>query len=471
MGVSHGDQREGSQQILAEMGAALAGSLDCAATLQTFARQAVEHIADLCVVALKEDECCAARVEVAHRDPATEEAARTYFGTDPRGPPRPLIEAMETQSPTLLPNVPPEWPLSGQAGSADLPRLADDDASALVVPLRARGDAVGAVLLLASANRRYGWADLELVEELARHAALALENDRLYSTIKRALAAHEETLSFVAHDLRNPLNVITMAAQMLLERAPESDEFTRHWLGAISHSADRIEALINDLLTAARTSTGRPVLDKRKARADLLVREAAAGYIDAAERKGVRLDVREPGEALQVVVDLDSAVRALSNLIGNALKFTPPSGSIEVAAERLDDDVRFSVSDTGCGIHPDHIPHVFDRFWRAPGTQRDGSGLGLAIVKGVVEAHRGRVWVESELDHGTTFFFTIPLSAGPRCVAEKNESHREPAPHHLGEESADSDCGGNLYSCTSTAPNGVALGRKAGGTLCRVACS
>lgn len=403
------DRRAESQRILAEVGAALSASLNCADTLSAFSRLAVEHIADLCVVALKEDECCPAHVVVAHRDPAMEDLARASFAADPRRPPAPLREALEAGVPSILPDPLRERLQSAETDPAELRRLLPDGSTGIVVPLMGRGRAIGALLLVATAPRHFGWKDLETAQELARHAALAIDNDRLYNTAKRALAAHEETISFVAHDLRNPLNVIIMSAQLLMEGVSTTDGVTRRWLDAITHSAERIDALINDLLTAARTSTGRPVLHTRPARVDLLIREAAGGHIDAAERKGVRLEVREPDETLRVVVDLDSAVRALSNLIGNALKFTPPYGTVVVAGERNGDEVLFTVSDTGSGIEPEHIPHIFDRFWQAPGTQRGGAGLGLAIVKGVVEAHHGRVWVESQLGRGTAFHFAIPL--------------------------------------------------------------
>lgn len=403
------DRLAESQRLLAEVGAALAASLDCADTLNAFSRLAVEHIADLCVVALKEDECCPAHVVVAHREAGMEDLARASFAADPRRPAAPLREAMEAGVPSILPDPLRERLQPTETDPAELRRLLPDGSSGIVVPLMGRGRAIGALLLVAAAPRHFGWADLETAQELAQHAALAIDNDRLYNTARRALAAHEETISFVAHDLRNPLNVITMSAQLLKEGASLTDEATHRWLDAIAHSAERIDALISDLLTAARTSTGRPVLHTRPARVDLLIREAAGGHTDAAERKGVRLEVREPDETLRVVVDLDSTVRALSNLIGNALKFTPPYGTVVVAGERNGDEVLFTVSDTGSGIDPEHIPHIFDRFWQAPGTQRGGAGLGLAIVKGVVEAHHGRVWVESQLGRGTAFHFAIPL--------------------------------------------------------------
>ena len=126
-----------------------------------------------------------------------------------------------------------------------------------------------------------------------------------------------------------------------------------------------------------------------------------------AERSATARDPDTRG--LRVQADAQRILQVLSNLLGNAARFTPPGAEIKVRAQRADDQVVFSVADSGPGIPAEHLPHIFDRFWQARRTGRHGIGLGLAIVKGIVEAHGGRVWAESELGVGSTFFFTLPI--------------------------------------------------------------
>lgn len=227
--------------------------------------------------------------------------------------------------------------------------------------------------------------------------------------VARTLRAEDELLSFVAHDLRNPLNVVRLSAQLLEERMPADDDFYRRWLAAIQRAVDHMETLVQDLLAAARTGHGASALHPRVVPAGLVVREAAMGHKEIAEQKGLRLELLPADPELRIEVDLDLLVRALSNLIGNAVKFTPPGSEVAVSVEQFGSEVRFVVRDTGPGIDEAHVAHVFDRFWQAPGSKRDGAGLGLAIVKGAVEAHGGRVWVESRVGEGSTFSIAIPV--------------------------------------------------------------
>jgi len=112
-----------------------------------------------------------------------------------------------------------------------------------------------------------------------------------------------------------------------------------------------------------------------------------------------------------VYADAARIQQVLSNLVGNAVKFTPRNGRVTVCAERIDGEVRFGVIDTGPGIPPEQVPHIFGRFWQAQTSDRRGIGLGLAIAKGIVEAHNGRIWVESHVGLGSTFYFTLPTTA------------------------------------------------------------
>lgn len=406
-------RQEAALALLAELGASLSASLECEMTMRTFARIVVERFADFCLLVIEPADGCCARIELAHRRQGREDSIRARLDVDVARRLRPITDAIHTGHPSL--NVASDFQrLPGDSGPADwLTRVAGADSSWMVVPLRARGRSLGASLFVREGPGAYEPEDVQLALELAHRAAIALENDRLYEAMTRTLQAHDEMLSFVSHDLRNPLNVITMAAQLIRERLPAGQDFAVDWLSAIDRSAQQMEALVRDLLTAARSSQGRLTLQPRIIATDLVLREAALGHREAAQRKQIDLQVRPADAGLSLVADLDVIVRALSNLIGNAVKFTPPGGTVFVAAEDSADEVRFSVSDTGPGIDEAHLAHVFERFWQAPGPTRDGAGLGLAIVKGAVEAHGGRVGVESRVGHGSTFSFTIPHDREP----------------------------------------------------------
>ena len=273
----------------------------------------------------------------------------------------------------------------------------------------ARGKLLGALGLLASPpSRNLGPEDVRLAEELARRAALAIDNARLYRAAQRATQVRDDVVSIVAHDLRGPLGTITVNASLLRRGGPEPDRRTVRALEAIERGANRMNRLIRDLLDVSRLEGGRLEVVRSRVPVPQLITESVETCKAAApaEAREFRLEVA-PG-VLDVWGDRDRLLQVFENLIGNAVKFTEEGGCITVGARTANGQVLFWVNDTGAGIAPDNIPHVFDRFWQARRADRRGAGLGLPIVKGIVEAHGGRVWVESTQGRGSTFYFTIP---------------------------------------------------------------
>ncbi|MBN1205412.1 MAG: PAS domain S-box protein [Myxococcaceae bacterium] len=403
-------------RFLAETGPQLAGSLDPQATFAIVARLVVPALADWCVIELLDDEGRVMAVEWAAARAEKEATLKAMLSTYPPDPARRgriIARVLRTGEPALFPEVPRE--VLGEEAEDErhmmlLRQL--EPLSGMVVPLMARGHIRGAIILATSeSGRRYDERSLMLAEELALRAALAIDNARLYRTSEQATRTRDEVLRVVAHDLRTPLQVISLSARSLSKRLPEERRADRKPLETIERAVARATRLIEDLLDVARMEAGRIPVERRPEELAPLLKEALELHRALAEAKSVQLTLSVPEPCPFVLADRDRLLQIFSNLIGNAIKFTPERGQIALRVERAGDRVRFSVSDTGPGIPAESLPRVFDPFWQAQVGGKEGAGLGLAIVKGLVEAHDGHIWVESTPGVGSTFFFTLPLVA------------------------------------------------------------
>jgi signal transduction histidine kinase len=228
-----------------------------------------------------------------------------------------------------------------------------------------------------------------------------------------AMRSKERVLEIVAHDLRNPLSAIKMTSAGLERAAPE----LRPRLKRIDHAVGRMDNLIRDLVDTTRIEHGEFVLSMALEPVASIIDETIEQFAPLAQDQGVALGVEAPPADVSVACDRGRIVQVLSNLVANALKFTDKGGRVTLtwAAER--EEVRFDVADTGAGIRPEHLGHVFEQYWRA---DRAGTGLGLFIAKSVVGAHGGRIWVESEPGRGSNFHFVLPRPANARAVGDSN---------------------------------------------------
>jgi PAS domain S-box-containing protein len=232
--------------------------------------------------------------------------------------------------------------------------------------------------------------------------------------LRDAIYAREQTLAVVSHDLRNPLGSVSAAAELILE-VPLTDERRRQQLEIVRRSAERMNRLIEDLLDLARIDAGGLSVRPERCHVVPLLREAAELLMLRAREREVEVEVScAEGDLPVVRADRDRVLQVLSNLLVNAIRHTPPGGHVTLSGTRGGGSdpgmVVLAVADTGVGIPEGHLEHLFDRFWRPEGSDRDSAGLGLAIVKGIVEAHGGRVWVESAVGEGSTFRFTLPTA-------------------------------------------------------------
>jgi signal transduction histidine kinase/DNA-binding response OmpR family regulator len=398
-------------EFLAEASRMLGQSLDAQTTLAVLPRLAVPRIADYCVVDLTEGDGPPVRTGAAHIDPAGEAVLRQenplWAGVLPID--HPMVRALTQGQFVLLGELDPESLATEGATPDELETLrALRPCSLVSVPLVVAGRVGGAISLgMSSSGRRFGPDDLALAEELVRRAGSARENAMLYRDAQEATRARDQILAVVAHDLRNPLSTIRMAADLVLDLVGDAP-YRRH-LETLRRSTERMDSLIQDLIEVARIESGKLTLQPRPESVDVLVAEAAAMLRPLAEARGIIFEAGVAERLPDVHADSTRLLQVISNLAGNAIKFTPPGGTVRVACAARENTVRFSVTDTGPGIPPEQIPHLFGRFWQADAGDRRGIGLGLSIARGIVESHGGRIWVESEVGRGTAFQFTIPV--------------------------------------------------------------
>lgn len=262
----------------------------------------------------------------------------------------------------------------------------------------------------------------ELERERAAHQQAKAEADhqrRLKDALEEAVRSRDAVLSIVAHDLRNPLNIISLASGTLLTNVQEPS--VRRAVERIMRSAQRADRMISDLLTISALETGRFIIDTRPVEtAELLLSAIESQYTLAAAASVIVAPDLSP-ELPPMEADEERLMDVLENLIGNAIKFTAPGGAITVGASHADNQITVWVKDSGSGIAPEQLPYIFDRFWQAKKTERRGIGLGLSICKGTVEAHGGRIWAESQLGVGTSLFFTIPQATRRELASEVSD--------------------------------------------------
>jgi signal transduction histidine kinase len=270
--------------------------------------------------------------------------------------------------------------------------------------------------VIAESERHYSNDDLDFASHFAARAAMALDNSRLYEKAQRAVHTRDNVLAVVSHDLRSPLNAILLQASSLL-RAPLEDRRVkgRKSSETIRSAAKRMDRMIGDLLDAASIDANRLSLDIAPQPIGPIVRDSIEA-LDGTAGVTLRLDWKT-AEDITVACDRGRIVQVLGNLLGNAIKFTPTGGGITVRLETRGHEILLAVEDSGPGIPRKQFPHLFERFWQDQKTAHKGTGLGLAISKGIVEAHGGRIWVESEVGQGTTFFFTLPCVPSPKREA------------------------------------------------------
>lgn len=326
----------------------------------------------------------------------------------------------------------PRWAAACQVvlGDVMVGDALDDALAPRVVASVTTDEGVGGQVVLAGMGSGEVVADQALADELAARLGMAAEHARLLAAAELAIGERERLLAVVAHDLRNPLGAVAMYAEMLASLQSDDpaadtpgESYARGALATIHASTQAMQRLVEDLLDASSLRGGALRVRRAAGPAGAPFAEAERMLRPMAERAGVVLDVAGEGDASGQLVRVDAArvAQLLSNLVGNAVTHTPPGGRVTVryavqASEHAGDGegaLRLSMSDTGPGIAPEDLPHLFTAFWRGDRRERSGVGLGLWIARAIVEAHGGELGVVSRPGEGATFTCTLPPADAP----------------------------------------------------------
>ena len=273
----------------------------------------------------------------------------------------------------------------------------------IAVPLQVKGRTIGVLEVVNRIdNTPFNDEDVDVLTALTAHAAVAIENARLFQ--------QSDLISEMVHELRTPLTSIVAYSELLLRSDVQLTQ-QRAFVETILQESTRLTTMINDFLDLARLQSGRARLTRQPVQLSELVRDCASVMMPQAQQKNIRLDVHAPSGITSVQGDPGRLKQVVVNLLSNAIKYTAPEGSVQAEAVEIDDSVRVSVKDTGRGIPEQDLPHIFDKFYRVPDSEgwASGTGLGLSITKEIVEAHGGRIDVQSQVGVGTTFTLVLPI--------------------------------------------------------------
>ena len=410
------EDAERRSRFLAEASTVLTTSLDYHTTLENLTYLVVPRLADLCVIDMSDENGGLERVAIAHTDSSKEELARQMSSRHPHdlNGAHPIVKALRTGRPALASEITDEmltaaYPIEEQREVVRELGLK----SYMIVPLIVRGHTLGVItFVIAETERRYTEADLAFAEALARRAAMAVDNARLYGEAEQANRLKDEFLATLSHELRTPLTSILGWSRLLRDGGLDELDEGRA-LEAIERNALSQKQLIDDILDVSRIITGKLHINRQSVTLVPVIEAAVDSIRPAAEAKHIEIRLDLASRAGMVSGDPDRLQQVIWNLLSNAVKFTPEHGRVEVRLERSGSSAQIEVSDTGRGISREFLPHVFDRFRQADQTttrSHGGLGLGLSVARHLVELHGGTVKVESGGEgQGATFTVNLPL--------------------------------------------------------------
>ncbi len=406
-------------RFLAEASKVLGSSLDYRTTLAAVAQLGVPEIADWCAVDMRAEDGGIEQLAVAHVDPDKVEWARELNKTNPPDPNAPtgVPNVLRTGQSEFYPVITDEMLVATAKNDEELALIRRIGfSSAMTVPLRIQDRAIGAITFVAAeSGRHYTGADLAFAEEVAGRAALAVENARLYRDAQRAIAVRDEFMSLASHELKTPVTSLKMYTQVLQRQAERNgDADLADRLVKMDRQTDKLTGLINDLLNVARIQTGQLEYVDEAVDLNAVVHECVDTIQPTTAKHHIVVEGAIDG---RVWGDSERIGQVMTNLLTNAIKYSPRADRVIVRLDRRGEDAVVSVRDFGIGIAPEYQGKIFEQFYRVSDPSEKtfpGLGLGLFIAGEIIKRHGGTVAVQSTSGAGTTFAFTLPILRGER---------------------------------------------------------
>jgi PAS domain S-box-containing protein len=430
MDIEERKRAEGTSRFLAEASAELAGLTQVEATLKRLAQLAVPYFADWCTITIRDGHGAIRRIAVHHADPQKlvegDELAKLFPLVVGQGP----IRVLETGLPVWVPRITEEvLEKSGltEPQAAAVRKL--DLVSYLCVPMLARDRIIGTLSFATSESAHsYSESDLRAAEDLARRAAIAIENAELIQALQDADRRKDEFLAVLAHELRNPLAPVKNAVHII--RTLEAPNPELQWAhDVIDRQIEHMSRLVDDLLDVSRITSGRIELRRERVALAEIVNAAVDASRPLMERRQHVLSVKLPEEPIYLEADRTRLGQVFLNLLNNAAKYTNPGGHIWIGAEREIGYAAIRIVDNGAGIPPAMLDRIFDMFMqvdRGAENAQGGLGIGLTIVKRLVEMHGGTIEARSEgPERGSEFIVRLPI-VDAKPLAASSEDARPP---------------------------------------------
>lgn len=406
---------EGNLRYLAEASKILSSSLDYETTLDTVAKLAVPHIADWCGIDILDEKGEVHQVAIAHKNPKMVKWAKELRRKQPvdMSQNMGLPKVLKTGLPEFIPVITDEM-IEASARTKKELALARKlkFKSAIIVPIFSQKKPIGTISLITTDTRRYyNEADLLMAQELATRASVAIENARLYKGSQEAITVRDDFISVASHELKTPVTSVKMFAQVLKKHSEQiGDSKAAKQLSMMDEQINKLTELIYDLLNVSKIQAGRMEFRIKEFDFDKAVREVIEILQQSEEKHKIIIKGKTNKK---VKGDKERIGQVINNLVSNAIKYSPKADKVDVVLRSDKGNVEVAVKDYGIGMNEEHLEKIFERFYRVYDTTDKtfpGLGIGLYIASEIINRHGGKLWVDSNIGKGSTFYFSLPVN-------------------------------------------------------------
>lgn len=415
---------EGNLRYLAEASKILSSSLDYYETLNTTAKLAVPEIADWCAIDILDESGGVRQVAVAHVNPKKVRWAKELRKKQPinLNDETGVARILKSGKSEIYPVITEEM-LKAIIQKKDQLKLALKLGfkSAMIVPIFSKEKPIGAISFITTETRRYyNQADLLMAEELATRASVAIENAKLYKGSQEAITMRDDFISVASHELKTPVTSVKMFTQVLKKHSEQiGDKKAVSHLSKMDQQINKLTELIYDLLNVSKIQAGRMTFKEELFNFDNAVKEVV-DILQQSEENHKLIIKGKTGK--KVRGDQERIGQVINNLISNAIKYSPKADKVYIYLKSNSKNVTVAVKDFGIGMSEEHLERIFERFYRVYDTNDKtfpGLGIGLYISSEIVKRHGGKLWVESGVGKGSTFYFSIPINGKKNLKPQK----------------------------------------------------